>query len=302
MLHILLLILKIIGILLAVVLGIVVLLICIILFAPIRYEGRANAENSVESIKVNVKFSWVLHFISGYVNYEESRVHWQVRIFWKKLNVPKKELEASQEQTEVDEETHEEIEEKTSKKPAKAPNKRNEKKQKETGIRKKKDKDEQEKGGKKKNGENNKKESFFERIKYTIQTFYDKIKATKEKVGEIEAFIKDETHQSALKCIKQEVVRFLRSLKPKRLEANVCFGFENPATTGQVLAALSVLYPFYASSINIEPDFENQTLDGDVFIKGKIQLVSIVVMVWNIVIDKNVRMTYKDFKNVKDNM
>lgn len=70
MFQIILWILKIIGILLAAILGIAVLLICIVLFVPVRYRIEAESAGTFESIDAHARFSWLLHLFSGYFKYQ----------------------------------------------------------------------------------------------------------------------------------------------------------------------------------------------------------------------------------------
>ena len=63
MLHILLLILKVIGIILAVIVGIILLLAAIFLFVPIRYDISAKCDGSVEGLKAKIKVTWLLHLV-----------------------------------------------------------------------------------------------------------------------------------------------------------------------------------------------------------------------------------------------
>ena len=86
MFQIILWILKIIGILLAAILGIAVLLICIVLFVPVRYRIEAESAGTFESIDAHARFSWLLHLFSGYFKYQNGEFCWQIRIGWKKLN------------------------------------------------------------------------------------------------------------------------------------------------------------------------------------------------------------------------
>ena len=121
MLHILLGLLKIIGIILAVIIGLVLLIICVVLFSAIRYEVKALADGNVKSLEADVKFSWLFHLVSGYLIYKEQKMQWQVKIAWKKLNDPKEEKELvlhDSEQSTV-EQKEKVLEEKTEKKSAK---------------------------------------------------------------------------------------------------------------------------------------------------------------------------------------
>ena len=71
MLHILLGILKIIGIILAVIVGLILLIICVVLFTALRYDFKLAANGDVKNIEADIKFSWLLHLISGFVIYKE---------------------------------------------------------------------------------------------------------------------------------------------------------------------------------------------------------------------------------------
>ena len=73
MLHILLLILKIIGIILAALLGIIALVLLCVLFVPVRYrieaEGKLGGE---QPVRAGVKVSWLLHIINVMFAYPEA--------------------------------------------------------------------------------------------------------------------------------------------------------------------------------------------------------------------------------------
>lgn len=79
MLHILLLILKFIGIIIAAILGILVLLICIVLFVPVRYEVQSKCGGSLDSLKGKARVTWFLHLFCTDVYYKEGRFKWHVR-------------------------------------------------------------------------------------------------------------------------------------------------------------------------------------------------------------------------------
>ena len=88
----------------------------------------------------------------------------------------------------------------------------------------------------------------------------------------------------------------IKHARPRKAKGFVRFGFEDPYKTGQVLAVLSVLYPFYGERIAIYPEFEQAMLQGDISIKGYIRLLHFVKIIWTFLFDKNVRKTYEDYK------
>ena len=75
MLEIVLLILKIAGIILAVVLGILITVICCVLFVPVRYRGDfsvGDTEGEKKEIDAMLRATWLLRLVRVYVSYEES--------------------------------------------------------------------------------------------------------------------------------------------------------------------------------------------------------------------------------------
>lgn len=288
MLHILWMLLKIIGIILLIILGVLVLSVCVVLFVPLRYHGKAEAKGTLDSVKAHLKFSWLLHLVSGYVTYENRETKWQVRILWKKLNVEKKD---SQEAV-----FSENVSEDESSKELKTDTEKDESKINES---------EPDKLNKKTNGKTSSKKSekqkknIFEKIKYTFRDFCDKIKALIKKKEKLQEFLTNEIHQSTWRKLKQEIWKLFKFLKPKKLVLNLHFGFANPSVTGKVLAALSMLYPFYLDHINLEPEFDEKILEGDAYIKGTVRGLHLLIVICNLFFDKNIKTTYKAIKNWK---
>ena len=80
MLHILLMILKVLGIILLCIIGVVLLLIALVLFVPLRYRIKAIKEETIdeqgqtselsESIYARIKATWLCHFISVTAEYK----------------------------------------------------------------------------------------------------------------------------------------------------------------------------------------------------------------------------------------
>ena len=245
MLHILLLILKIIGIILLSVLCILFLAIGMVFFVPLRYRVTATADGTLASTQAEGRFSWLLHVFSGRFTYKNGELQSDVHVLWKKLKFKKKE----------------------------AP---------------------------KKEKKERKKKTFLEKIKYTIQKICDMIKTCREKRESVVEFIADEVHLSAWKRLKQELLRFLKIVHPRHIEAQVHFGMEDPSLTGQILAVLSILYPFYGDRVQITPDFEQEIFEGQVLCKGKVRGVNAFVIAWRLFFDKDIQTTIKDIQKWKN--
>ena len=323
MLHILLLILKIIGMIIVGILGILVLLIGIILFVPVRYEGKAVCEKTMKNLQAQVRASWLLHLVSFRLAVKDGRIKWKLRVAWKTMmgaseseaepepeaelkaeleleNAKREQKEAKQDEDagwktvekacETQKEALEEVREaetQTVEESAKIDRKKVEK----SG--------EERKSTSKSNAEKKEKESLIDKIKCTFQKICDKIKILLDRKEKVTEFLTDPTQRKAFAKVKKGIVTLLKKIRPKKLSAKIHYGFSDPYNTGKVLAVLGILYPFYGEAVEIEPDFENQILEGSCYIKGRIRVSPFVGLLLKLVLAKEVRLAYRQIKNFK---
>lgn len=85
MLHMILFVLKILGWILLVVLGLFVLMFLLVLFIPLRYQIEARCKGKLSTLEAGVQFHILFHLVSGNLRYEEQRLTWNVRAAWIKL-------------------------------------------------------------------------------------------------------------------------------------------------------------------------------------------------------------------------
>lgn len=318
MLHTLFLILKIIGIILAVILGLVLLVICIVLFVPICYRADLHGSGSAKELTVHAKVSFLFGLIKAVFALENGKTDLSVRIAWKKLGdsdpvedkakdrdgeMPKPEKKAvmQKSQTIQKEEqqdgtpnriTDKAVEDETEKiekteQSAKIYPESTEKKQ-----RKKKERKEDSDSA-------SKIEQITEKIKCTYRKFCDKINQITEKKDKISDFLTDETHKNAFLKLKNEAFHLLKILKPKKIQGEITFGFEDPSLTGRILAWISMIYPWIGEHTDITPDFEHRTLSGDLSIRGRLYVITLVVTAIRLILSKAVRRSFKDIRNFK---
>ena len=316
MLHILFLILKIIGIILAVILGLVLLVICIVLFVPICYKADLHGSGNARELTVHAKVSWLFGLIKAVFALENGKTDLSVRIAWKKFGdsdpvedkaedrveeKPKPEKKAVMQEKQViqreekqddttNQITDKAVEDQTEKaekseKSAKTRPESTEKKQ-----RKKKDRKEDSDSA-------SKIEQITEKIKCTYHKFCDKINEITEKKDKITDFLTDETHKNAFLKLKNEAFHLLKKLKPKKIQGDITFGFEDPSLTGRLLAWISMIYPWIGEHTDITPDFEHRTLSGDLSIRGRLYVITPVVTAIRLILSKAVRISFKDIRN-----
>lgn len=268
MIHILFTVLKIIGILLIVFLSILILALGLILFVPAQYVIEAKAENGLDDLVFEAKAHWILHLFSMYYIYQEKKSDWQVRIGWRKLNQPdvknnKSESAKPVESCEEDCKAEPDNRETTSGMDT------------DTAIHPKKKK------------------------KCTILMICARIKSLWETKDKFTQFFTDNIHVEAFHTVKSEIVKLAKHWHPRRIHGCVEYGFEDPCHTGQLLALLSILYPFFGDNVEITPDFENKVLIGDLHIKGHIRLCHLLMAIKVLFFNRKVRKTYEDYKKIK---
>ena len=113
------------------------------------------------------------------------------------------------------------------------------------------------------------------------------------------AFITNEIHKKAFSRLVREIRRFFGFLRPVRLEADITFGCKDPAYTGYILAWLSMVYPMIGEYTDIHPDFENRIFRGRIYAEGKFRIIYAVIFAWNMLWDKNVRITFRHIRKFR---
>lgn len=296
MLHILLLLLKIVGIILLAVLGIMLLLVLILVFTPFRYELDGSSSGDLSSLDVQAKVSFLAQIIRLYIQYQEEQLTWKFCFAWK--HFPNKNIETNASENKKEAEPKKEV---TSKVPVTQKKTVENKQEKKTisvnsgnktekmSSEIKKDKTEDSKNAK--TGIIKKIERLFQKLKCTFRKIYDMMAVLKEKTDEIKDFIDDETHRSAFCKFLLEAKRFLKKVKPKVLDGAITFGFEDPSITGRILGGISMIYPYFQEHLTISADFEEKTLSGKLYIKGRIRLSMILSFLLYLFLDKTVRIT-----------
>jgi len=142
-------------------------------------------------------------------------------------------------------------------------------------------------------------DSMKKKTRCTNLKICDKMKSFWETKEKVTSFLTDDVHVEAFKIVKKEIGILARHLRPRRIRGFVKFGFEDPYRTGQVLAGLSILYPFYGEHVDIYPDFEKKILEGDLYIKGHIRMVHLAMFLWRLFFNGYIRKTYRDYKKLK---
>lgn len=134
---------------------------------------------------------------------------------------------------------------------------------------------------------------IFGKLKFSFQSMCDKLRTIKEKKEEIQEWISKEENQKTIRLLCRQAKKLLRHVLPQKGRGEVVFGFEDPYTTGQVLTAFSVIYPFCHENLVVYPVFDRQVFTAEGYFKGRIRLGTLIMAAVRLLFDKNCRMVLK---------
>lgn len=166
--------------------------------------------------------------------------------------------------------------------------------------------------------QNKKKESFFRKLVNRVKRLKIKIlsviRSLRDKIGQIITnistirnkgdlilkFLKNERNKEGLHLTLLSLKKLLKHVLPQKVRSKLVFGTGDPCSTGQALGAMSILYSFYGDNLSITPDFERNRLEGQHFIKGRIRLVTILIIVGKLIFDKRFKQLKNNFSILKE--
>lgn len=310
MLHIILLILKIIGIIIAVILGLAVALLLIVLFVPVRYVIDAGCHD--KKLKAHVKVTWIMHIFRGVISYDEE-LFYSIKALWfniyssdaesKKEKRPKKNTENNTKEKNTKNKHIDAIEDKADNVVSKDKQDSVDEAgleeadciQKKLSLEKPHDevRESDEKSTIEENGKLhtlvNKIKNVYYKIKAFIRRAIDTVKAAlnksqaaadtiKHKYTEIRNKVTDPENIELVRFLWTQIKAVMNIIKPAKYNINIRYGFEDSATTGWVAVRLAVLYGLMGMDVSIIPDFDNSIFEGDIYMKGRFNLYSFLII------------------------
>ena len=276
-LAILLTILKVTGIVLLCIIGLVLFVLLIVLFVPIRYKADGFYKDSDYNVKA--KASWLLHVVTVSFDLKASKEP-VIKVFGIKLKGKKKkdeeEGETAEETTEdvtkeAKEETKEEAVEEIKEEST------DEQFSEETAT------DEEDKRSEKKDKRSKDKKEF------KSESVYDKIKGCVD-------IIKSDEFKESFALVKKQLCRLLKAILPGKWEINASLGFEDPSLTGYVCAVSGAMYMWFRKHIHIVGDFDEEKIDAKAYFKGRIYIVVLVYVFLRVWFNKKIRHTIELFR------
>ncbi|HIX72694.1 MAG TPA: DUF2953 domain-containing protein [Candidatus Anaerobutyricum stercoripullorum] len=275
MIHVLLILLKFLGIFLLFLLG----LIFLILAAPIRYSFHFHAGEEA-SFGGQIKVTWLLGILYIRGSYIEKIFEYRVRIFgYQILGNQKEFLEKKQKR-------ERKKQKKRNKKSEKSKNKENVpaplKQEESCGDDRtaKQEMQPEEKVSPEQEGTCEECRSAekavepMEKKPSSTDRFREKttgrLDSLRKKIHEFREAYQEYHGKQLMDFAKQSIIKILRHVLPRRMRGFIRFGFDDPAVTGIVTGGAALFYPKYRDTLVLEPDFGQECFEADCRGRGRI--------------------------------
>lgn len=285
-------ILKIIGVILLSLLCLVIGIVLLLLFVPIRYEAEIV---SAEKVSVKAKITWLLHFIRLHLNYQDEL---SMKLWVLFFSVPFGKREKKKDDTESFASTEQAKKNTDSTETTEHPESTEHIETSETTEYTESTEEHSESITKRETAKP-KRENWILRIKRIFASILDKIKHIGKTIESTKAFLEDSHNKAAFSHIKNEVFLLLKHICPKKLKMDMSYSTGSPDTTAQVFGILAMFPIGYQNRWKIYPDFEADSFyaRGTIDLKGKIYIYQILFAALRLVLDKNCRRLFKKIMN-----
>jgi len=308
MIQVILLLLKIIGIVLAVLLLTVLMVLALVLFVPIRY--RAKIIHNPEKDDIFGRVSFLFPLVVFRFRYFEKVFSYKGSAFGvpfmdstkektEKKEKPKKQKKSKKEKTSPPKESMQaenkpEQTETAADTDTQADTETKEILKKITPLRETSENTEgfaQEK---------QKKPRFFEKIRDTILGILQKISRLLRQKDELVRILEKQETKDSIHFAWGKLKKTILHIIPKKVKGYLIYGSDDPATTGQVLGIISAVYAMTGPVLRIVPDFERARLECDLEFRGRLQVFTILVIVLKVYFHQELKQLLQEIKNIKE--
>lgn len=135
--------------------------------------------------------------------------------------------------------------------------------------------------------------SILQSLCAKLHSIQEKLLGLKEKKDQIVAFFQDDANRATIRLARRQIWKLVKHLLPRSINGRVRFGFDDPYTTGQILTYVSPFYGLYAGKVELIPVFEESVLEGNLQLKGRVRIGTVLAIAGRMLLDKNFRRLLK---------
>lgn len=124
-----------------------------------------------------------------------------------------------------------------------------------------------------------------------LKSVQEKTGSAKEKINNGIAVFRFLREQELIPAVWTKLKTFLLHIRPRVLQGHLQFGLSDPANTGQVLGGIAMIPFLYQTELQIKPDFEadENYIKGQLYTRGHICCIHLVVLLIRLLLDKKLR-------------
>ena len=294
--------LAIIGIVLLCIIAFLLVVLLAVLFAPIRYRLCVEKEDGwkKENIHIRADISWLAGIVRVKARFFEPQIFKVQVLFFTVFDRFKEKKEKRQSKKTL---KRQKTDSKTQKPIVnEKPKVQNSTAEKVPPEEKAPAQDaEEETAGTEETGKSPSLRERLEKIRYTICSIYDKIKAAKDTAGYYKELLQSEEFKSCLEFVTGQTGKLFRHILPNRIKGYLLFGTGQPDQTGYILGMISIIRGIRGyDKFNVEADFERQIVEGKIQCRGHILLATVGILALQIYQKKELKELISKWKREEE--
>lgn len=134
------------------------------------------------------------------------------------------------------------------------------------------------------------------KIWYTICNIYDKIKKIWKNISYYVELLQEENTRQLVAHARKRAGKILKSIRPKRVRADITFGTGAPDTTGYLYGAYCAASALLGTGFWLTPDFERRVLEGEFDVAGHVTVWVFFVNGLRLLLDRRLRVLIRKLK------
>lgn len=157
------------------------------------------------------------------------------------------------------------------------------------------------------NKKKHKRRSLFKRLWQKICELYlavcdmiGNIRRKLHSVQDLRELLQKDSSRRFICIAKENMLQLWKHLKPQKIQGEIRFGTGDPCSTGQILGGIAVFYSWLGTGVHITPDFEEACFEGRIKGKGRIRVLTMVIILIRLVRNKDFRKLQQEWRQWKE--
>ncbi len=143
---------------------------------------------------------------------------------------------------------------------------------------------------------------YERKIRKKCKEIYDKIVDIVRHLDYYKRVWEMEATQKTVSKMTRLLGIYLPKLLPREWLVQGTVGLSDPAQTAKIFEVIGFLYPLIADHVEITPEFMLYRFDLKGHAKGRIVPMTLLILGLRVILDRDIRRTYKRIKNANDNI